>query len=143
MDSNAVVLDPGTSNLLAQKSTDTPTYTPGSEVRYQMRIRNVTTNNELVDVRDTISSYLVETADGTEKVALKDWSVSASVISDGNPAYTDINNLNLIADNTDIDTTIQMGGKAPDDTYTEILIEVVGHVRDDAVGEFTNQLQGS
>ncbi|MCG0012468.1 DUF11 domain-containing protein [Vibrio parahaemolyticus] len=142
VDSNAVVLDPGTSNLLAQKSTDTPTYTPGSEVRYQMRIRNVTSNNELVDVRDTISSYLVETADGTEKVALKDWSVSASVISDGNPAYTDINNLNLIADNTDIDTTIQMGGKAPDDTYTEILIEVVGHVRDDAVGEFTNQLQG-
>ncbi|KJR14558.1 hypothetical protein, partial [Vibrio sp. S234-5] len=111
-------------------------------VRYQMRIRNVTTNNELVDVRDTISNYLVETADGTEKVALKDWSVSASVISDGNPAYTDINNLNLIADNTDIDTTIQMGGKAPDDTYTEVLIEVVGHVRDDAVGEFTNQLQG-
>ncbi|MDW1632020.1 hypothetical protein R7O13_28730, partial [Vibrio sp. Y176] len=36
----------------------------------------------------------------------------------------------------------QMGGKAPDDTYTEVLIEVVGHVRDDAVGEFTNQLQG-
>ncbi len=64
------------------------------------------------------------------------------MISDGNPSYTDITNLNSIAANSDIDVTVQMGGKATDDTYTEILIEVVGHVRDDAVGEFTNQLQG-
>lgn len=142
VDSNAVVLDPGTSSLIAQKSTDTPTYTPGSEVRYQMRVRNETANNELIDVRDIISDYKVEVADGTEQVALKDWTVSAQVITDGNPAYTDISNLNSIAPNTDIDVTVQMGGKAADDTYTEILIEVVGHVRDDAVGEFTNQLQG-
>lgn len=141
-DSNPVVLDPGTSSLIAQKSTDTPTYTPGSEVRYQMRIRNQTSNNEKIDIRDAISSYKVKVADGSEQVALKDWTVSARVISDGNPSYTDITNLNSIAANSDIDVTVQMGGKATDDTYTEILIEVVGHVRDDAVGEFTNQLQG-
>ncbi|WP_373408814.1 hypothetical protein [Vibrio jasicida] len=142
VDSNAVVLDPGTSSLIAQKSTDTPTYTPGSEVRYQMRVRNETANNELIDIRDIISNYKVEVADGTEQVALKDWTVSAQIITDGNPAYTDISNLNSVAPNTDIDVTVQMGGKAADDTYTEILIEVVGHARDDAVGEFTNQLQG-
>lgn len=142
VDSNEVVLDPGTSSLIAQKSTDTPTYTPGSEVRYQMRVRNETANNELIDIRDIISDYKVEVADGSEQVALKDWTVSAQVITDGNPAYTDISNLNSIAPNTDIDVTVQMGGKAADDTYTEILIEVVGHARDDAVGEFTNQLQG-
>ncbi len=56
-DSNPVVLDSGTSSLIAQKSTDTPTYTPGSEVRYQMRIRNQTSNNEKIDIRDAISSY--------------------------------------------------------------------------------------
>ncbi|MEX3071169.1 hypothetical protein AB3Y13_05070 [Vibrio alginolyticus] len=142
VDSNAIVLDPGTSSLIAQKSTDTPTYTPGSEVRYQMRIRNETANNELIDIKDTISDYKVEVADGSEQIALKDWTVSAQIITDGNPAYTDIGNLNSIAANSDIDVQVQMGGKAADDTYTEILIEVVGHVRDDAVGEFTNQLQG-
>lgn len=142
VDSNAVVLDPGTSSLIAQKSTDTPTYTPGSEIHYQMRVRNETANNELIDIRDIISDYKVEVADGSEQVALKDWTVSAQVITDGNPAYTDISNLNSIAPNTDIDVTVQMGGKAADDTYTEILITVEGHVRDDAVGEFTNQLQG-
>ncbi len=142
IESNAIVLDPGASSLIAQKSTDTPTYTPGSEVRYQMRIRNETANNELVDIRDLISTYKVKVADGSEQVALKDWTVNAQVITDGNPAYTDISSLNAIKPNMDIDVTAQLGGKSADDIYTEILIEVVGHVRDDAVGEFTNQLQG-
>ena len=105
VDSNAVVLDPGTSSLIAQKSTDTPTYTPGSEIHYQMRVRNETANNELIDIRDIISDYKVEVADGSEQVALKDWTVSAQVITDGNPAYTDISTLNSIAPNTDIDVT--------------------------------------
>ncbi len=78
-DSNPVVLDPGTSSLIAQKSTDTPTYTPGSEVRYQMRIRNQTSNNEKIDIRDAISSYKVKVADGSEQVALKEFGQSALV----------------------------------------------------------------
>ncbi|HDM8222442.1 TPA: DUF11 domain-containing protein [Vibrio campbellii] len=143
VDSNAIVLDPGTSSLTAEKSTSTPTYTPGSEIRYEMRIRNETLLNEEIDVRDLISTYKVEVADGSEQTALKDWAITASVVSDGNASgFRDITPLQSIAANTDIDVTVKMNGKVDGGAESEILIEVVGHVRDDAVGEFTNQLQG-
>ncbi|NMT19246.1 hypothetical protein HKA99_33385, partial [Vibrio parahaemolyticus] len=80
------------------------------------------------------STYKVEVADGSEQTALKDWAVTASVVSDGNASgFRDITPLQSIAANTDIDVTVKMNGKVDGGAESEILIEVVGHVRDDAV----------
>lgn len=138
VDSNDVTLNQGTSSLTAEKSTTTPTYTPGSEIVYQIRVRNETTNNELIDIQDTITDYKVQTASGKEEVALKDWTVSAQIVDAGLDAtFTKVDLINAAPADKDINVEdVPMSGNA------EILIEVVGHVRDDAVGEFTNQIKG-
>ncbi|MDW1818957.1 hypothetical protein R7Z10_01005 [Vibrio sp. Vb1018] len=138
VDSNDVTLNQGTSSLTAEKSTTTPTYTPGSEIVYQIRVRNETTNNELIDIQDTITDYKVQTASGKEEVALKDWTVSAQIVDPGLDAtFTKVDLINAAPADKDINVEdVPMSGNA------EILIEVVGHVRDDAVGEFTNQIKG-
>ncbi|MGR5130968.1 hypothetical protein [Vibrio alfacsensis] len=137
---NEVTLEQGDSNIIAQKSTSTPTYKPGSTVKYEILIRNETTSNQIVAVEDLIGSYTVETADGTEQPALDSWTINAEILSDGNGA-TDISELDALegTSNPTISNNIELGAKTGD-VYSLVQIQIEGVVRNDAVGKFTNNV---
>jgi len=140
VNSNEVRLEQGDSDIIAQKSTSTPTYTPGSTVKYKIQIRNETTSNQVVAVEDLIGSYTVETADGTYQPALDSWTINAEVISDGNGA-TDISELDALEGTSSptISNNIKLGAKTGG-VYSIVQIEIEGVVRNDAVGKFTNNV---
>lgn len=64
-DTNDIVLDPGRSNILIDKWTDTPTYVPGGTVNYYIDITNDDVDSGLFSIRDIISGFEVETVDGS------------------------------------------------------------------------------
>jgi uncharacterized repeat protein (TIGR01451 family) len=138
---NSIVLDPGTANIVATKHTDTPIYTPGGVVHYAIDITNYADSNVEIPLKDKISSFLVETAKGTQQTALKDWTVSSTILSDSSDGYTDGSNADATPDNGDIDTTVKLGGRnavAGKDEFSSVRVIISGHVRDDAIGEFHN-----
>lgn len=135
-DSNAIVLGQGDAEILASKSTDTPSYVPGGEVRYTMYIANKADTNADVKVEDAISKFLVETADGTMQTALKSWSTTATFVSNVGAAHNDAS---AIQTTGDINAIVKLGAATPAEP-TILKIDVVGDVRDDAVGKFGNTL---
>ncbi|MCS2153109.1 DUF11 domain-containing protein [Scandinavium goeteborgense] len=138
---NSIVLDAGTANIVATKHTDTPVYTPGGMVRYAIDITNYADSNIEIPLKDKISSFLVETANGTQQTALKDWTVTSTILSDSSNGFTDGSNAAATPANSDIDTTIKLGGRnavAGKDEFSSVRVVITGHVRDDAIGEFHN-----
>ncbi len=142
--SNAITLTQGEAIIKASKKANIETYTPGSEVSFTITMENQSDTNAILEVVDTISSYTVMTVDGTEKTALKDWTVTATVPTDTNPSVTDISCLIPVSGfppSTDIDcrgtNQIELAA-ASGGLYTKVQIDIVGHVRDDAVGSFNN-----
>ncbi len=136
LDSNPVVLTEGSADIIANKSTDTPTYTPGGEVRYTLYVANRSDSNAAVNVVDEISKFMVETADGSEKTALSSWTVSHEFVTNAELAYNDAS---AISASGDINAEVHLG-HAVDDVATVLKIDVVGTVRDDAIGKFGNVL---
>ena len=134
-DSNSIVLGQGEADIVAAKSTDTPSYTPGSEVRYTMYIANRADSNADVRVEDEISKFMVETADGSMQTALQSWSTTATFVSNVTAAHNDAS---AIQTTGDIDAIVKLGAAGTEPTVLKI--EVVGKVRDDAVGKFGNTL---
>lgn len=134
-DSNSIVLGQGEADIIAAKSTDTPTYTPGSEVRYTMYIANRADSNADVRVEDEISKFKVLTADGSMQTALISWSTQATFVSNISAAHNDAS---AIQTSGDIDALVKLGAAGTEPTVLKI--EVVGNVRDDAVGKFGNTL---
>ncbi|MCW8334037.1 DUF11 domain-containing protein [Vibrio paucivorans] len=134
-DSNDIVLGQGQAEVLASKSTDTPTYVPGGEVRYTMYVANKSDSNVDVRVQDQISNFTVETADGTQKTALKDWTTSVKFVGNAGAAHNDAS---AIQTKGDIDAIVKLGAASTEPTVLQI--NVVGHVRDDAIGKFGNTL---
>ncbi|MFM2586995.1 DUF11 domain-containing protein [Vibrio sp. TBV020] len=134
-DSNAIVLGQGDAEILASKSTDTPTYVPGGEVRYTMYIANTSDSNADLQVEDEISKFLVETADGSMQTALKSWKTTATFISNAGAAHNDAS---AIPSTGDINGIVKLGAATTEPTVLKI--DVVGNVRDDAVGKFGNTL---
>lgn len=132
---NEVVLDQGEAEIRAMKFTDTPTYVPGGEVRFTMLIANTTDSNADVRVEDAISKFMVETADGSMQTALKSWTTTTSFISNASATHNDAS---AIQTTGDIDAIVKLG--AADVEPTVLKIDVVGLVRDDAVGKFGNTL---
>ena len=137
---NSIQVSQGPVTLVALKTTDTPEYVPGGEVHFNISIANWSDSNAQVTLIDKISSFKVMTADGSEQPALKDWSIEAKVIADSDAAYTDISGVPAAGD---IDTVIKLGAKnstASSDNANMTIVEIVitGHVRDDAIGKFTN-----
>ncbi|BBM66418.1 hypothetical protein VA249_30640 [Vibrio alfacsensis] len=142
VDSNNVTLAQGDSRIIAQKSTSTPTYTPGSTIKYEILIRNETDSNQEVNVEDYIGSFTVETADGSQQQALTAWNIKAEILSDGN-GQTKIDELKALESvpSPDINNKIELGAKsAAGDVYSLVRIQIEGKVRDDAVGKFTNNV---
>ncbi|MBL4831169.1 MAG: DUF11 domain-containing protein [Aliivibrio sp.] len=138
--SNRIQLSPGPITITAIKKTDTPEYTPGGEVHYSIIIANRSDANAEMKVIDTIDSFTVLTADGTEQTALKSWTISTEVLTDSDPAYTDIS---AIPTSGNINSVIRLGARndaIPDSdvAITIVQITITGQVRDDAVGKFTN-----
>ncbi|MGR5210576.1 hypothetical protein ACPV4A_08495 [Vibrio rotiferianus] len=142
VNSNKVTLAQGDAEILAQKTTSTPTYTPGSTIKYEILVRNETDSNQNVLIEDSIGNFLVETADGSLLPALTSWKVQADVLSDGN-GQTKIDELKALEGlpNPNINSQIELGAKsASGDVYSLVRIQIEGVVRDDAVGKFTNNV---
>ncbi|HHB1595647.1 TPA: hypothetical protein ACN976_003818 [Vibrio campbellii] len=148
---NDIVLDAGRSQFLIDKWTDTPQYVPGGTVNYYIDITNNDVSTGLFGLQDAISSFEVETVNGTLQTALTDWTIDYEVLSDSassDPTANDFSELDKLvgAVNPDIDIpagSIKMAGRddagtAGDNKYTVVRIHIQGKVRDDAVGRFTN-----
>ncbi len=137
--SNSILLIEGDANILAAKRSDVTRYIPGQTINYTIYVLNDSDTNSDVVVKDTISSYLVETADGSFKPALESWVISSRVISDGEyseaVSYTDISSLPTSGD---INSTISLAAKHADGTETLVEIVITGVIRKDAIGQFTN-----
>lgn len=148
---NDIALNPGRSNILIDKWTDTPEYVPGGTVNYYIDITNDDVDSGLFSIRDIIRSFEVETVDGSMKTALTEWTVDYDVLYNSAPSDPDANDFSeldkLVAQNSpDIDLpveSIKMAGRddagtGGGDKYTVVRIHVQGKVRDDAIGRFTN-----
>lgn len=136
---NAVILNAGTAKIIAAKQSDIATYTPGQVINYTIGILNNSDTNSEVAIIDEISSFLVETADGSMQPALDSWSIVSRVVTDGDhdsvPSYTDISSLSTSGN---INSTIKMAGENVDSTRTLVEIIITGTIRKDAIGQFTN-----
>ncbi|CAH7341992.1 conserved hypothetical protein [Vibrio chagasii] len=148
---NDIILDPGRSNILIDKWTDTPEYVPGGMVNYYIDITNNDVDTGLFSIRDIISGFEVETVDGSMKTALMEWTVDYDVLYNSAPSDPNANDFSeldkLVGQNSpDIDLpaeSIKMAGRddagtGGGDKYTVVRIHVEGKVRDDAIGRFTN-----
>lgn len=137
--SNPVILGAGTASIISRKHSDISSYTPGQTINYTIAILNKSDTNTEVTVVDPISTFLVETADGSMQPALETWSIASRVVSDGDhdssPSYTDISSL---PSSGDIDTVIKMAARHTDSTATLVEIVITGKIRDDAIGKITN-----
>ena len=135
--SNEIILGQGEAEILAQKSTDTPTYVPGGEVRFTMLIANKSDSNVDIQLEDEISKFLVETADGTMQTALTSWTTTAAFVGNLSAAHNDAS---AIQTSGDINALVKLGAAASASEPTILKIDVVGKVRDDAVGKFGNTM---
>ncbi len=133
--SNEIVLGQGDANILASKSTDTPTYVPGGEVRFTMLVANKSDSNVDIHLEDEISKFTVETADGSMQTALESWSTTAAFVSNISAAHNDAS---AIQTSGDIDAIVKLGAAAAEPTILKI--DVVGKVRNDAIGKFGNTM---
>ncbi len=137
--SNEVVLEAGYAEILAAKRVVDSVYVPGQSITYYIDILNDSDTSKNVSIVDPISTFVVTTADGSEKTALTSWTIKSELITDGNPGYTDISNIVGLPDSTDLNTTIRMAAKHPTDgTETHVRMTITGIVRQDAIGQFTN-----
>lgn len=150
-DTNDIVLDAGRSKILIDKWTDTPEYVPGGTINYYIDITNDDVDSGLFSLRDIISSFEVETVDGSMQTALKEWTLDYEVLFNSAPSDPTANDFSALdayvgAVNPDIDLpseAIKMAGRddagtGGGDKYTVLRIHVEGKVRDDAIGRFTN-----
>ncbi len=142
VNTNSIVLGMGVATILAEKQTDVTRYIPGQTINYTIYVLNDSDSNSDVVIRDTISNYMVETADGSFKPALESWTIKSRVLRDGEyfapTSYTNISELETLGDNEDIDATIHMAAKNVDGTETLVEIVITGVIRSDAIGQFTN-----
>lgn len=134
-DSNDIILGQGDAEILASKTTDTPTYVPGGEVRYTMYIANKSDSNADLNVLDEISKFMVETADGSMQTALQSWTTTAQFVSNIGATHNDAS---AIQSTGDINALVKLGAATTEPTVLKI--DVVGKVRDDAIGKFGNTL---
>ncbi|MEF1201384.1 hypothetical protein QTO12_12575 [Vibrio owensii] len=150
-DTNDIVLEAGRSKILIDKWTDTPEYVPGGTINYYIDITNDDVDTGLFSLRDIISSFEVETVDGSMQTALKEWTLDYEVLFNSAPSDPTANDFTALdayvgAVKTDIDLpseAIKMAGRddagtGGGDKYTVLRIHVEGKVRDDAIGRFTN-----
>ncbi|MFV8430638.1 hypothetical protein ACNO6Y_08560 [Vibrio owensii] len=150
-DTNDIVLEAGRSKILIDKWTDTPEYVPGGTINYYIDITNDDVDTGLFSLRDIISSFEVETVDGSMQTALKEWTLDYEVLFNSAPSDPTANDFSALdayvgAVNPDIDLpseAIKMAGRddagtGGGDKYTVLRIHVEGKVRDDAIGRFTN-----
>ncbi|CAH1566332.1 conserved hypothetical protein [Vibrio jasicida] len=150
-DTNDIVLEAGRSKILIDKWTDTPEYVPGGTINYYIDITNDDVDTGLFSLRDIISSFEVETVDGSMQTALKEWTLDYEVLFNSAPSDPTANDFTALdayvgAVNPDIDLpseAIKMAGRddagtGGGDKYTVLRIHVEGKVRDDAIGRFTN-----
>ncbi len=150
-DTNDIVLEAGRSKILIDKWTDTPEYVPGGTINYYIDITNDDVDSGLFSLRDIISSFEVETVDGSMQTALKEWTLDYEVLFNSAPSDPTANDFTALdayvgAVNPDIDLpseAIKMAGRddagtGGGDKYTVLRIHVEGKVRDDAIGRFTN-----
>nr|WP_156144394.1 DUF11 domain-containing protein [Vibrio jasicida] len=150
-DTNDIVLEAGRSKILIDKWTDTPEYIPGGTINYYIDITNDDVDTGLFSLRDIISSFEVETVDGSMQTALKEWTLDYEVLFNSAPSDPTANDFTALdayvgAVNPDIDLpseAIKMAGRddagtGGGDKYTVLRIHVEGKVRDDAIGRFTN-----
>ncbi|MHA2716909.1 hypothetical protein ACXZ7B_19730 [Vibrio owensii] len=150
-DTNDIVLEAGRSKILIDKWTDTPEYVPGGTINYYIDITNDDVDSGLFSLRDIISSFEVETVDGSMQTALKEWTLDYEVLFNSAPSDPTANDFSALdayvgAVNPDIDLpseAIKMAGRddagtGGGDKYTVLRIHVEGKVRDDAIGRFTN-----
>ncbi|WP_172634431.1 DUF11 domain-containing protein [Shewanella violacea] len=131
-----VDLNSGVMSITSSKHTDTPNYTPGSEVRFQIEITNTSDSIAIVPVEDDLNAIMVMTADGTMQPALTDIVISARVVGDkvnsqipaslGTPGKL----------NTEIRIAARDSSATP--VNTSIIFDISAKVNDSAVGEFTN-----
>lgn len=139
VNSNDVTLQAGTAKIIAMKASDISTYSPGEPIKYTIRVLNKSDTNTEVTIVDPISSFMVKTADGSMQTALESWTITSSVVSDGDhdssPSYTDISTLPTSGD---INSVIKMAARNADSTMTEVEIAIEGVIRKDAIGQFTN-----
>ncbi|MEZ9289870.1 DUF11 domain-containing protein [Vibrio lentus] len=150
-DTNDIVLNPGRSNILADKWTDTPEYVPGGTVNYYIDITNDDVDTGLFSIRDIISGFEVETVDGSMQTALTEWTFDYDVLANSAPSDPNANDFSeldkLVGQNSpDIDLPAKSlkiagrddAGTGGGDKYTAVRIHLQGKVRDDAIGRFTN-----
>ncbi|MEF1246904.1 hypothetical protein QTO15_06380 [Vibrio owensii] len=150
-DTNDILLEAGRSKILIDKWTDTPEYVPGGTINYYIDITNDDVDSGLFSLRDIISSFEVETVDGSMQTALKEWTLDYEVLFNSAPSDPTANDFTALdvyvgAVNPDIDLpseAIKMAGRddagsGGGDKYTVLRIHVEGKVRDDAIGRFTN-----
>ncbi len=148
---NDIVLDPGRSNILVDKWTDTPDYVPGGTVNYYIDITNDDVDTGLFSIRDIISGFEVETVDGTMQTALTEWTFDYDVLANSAPLEPNANDFSeldkLVSQSSpDIDVPAKSlkiagrddAGTGGGDKYTAVRIYIEGKVRDDAIGRFTN-----
>ncbi|MDD9157809.1 DUF11 domain-containing protein [Aliivibrio sp. S4TY2] len=139
VNSNDVTLAAGTAKIIAMKTSDISTYSPGQPIKYTIQVLNKSDTNSEVTVVDLISSFMVKTADGSMQPALESWTITSRVVSDGDhdssPSYTDISSLPTSGD---INSVIKMAARNADSTMTNVEIVIDGMIRKDAIGQFTN-----
>lgn len=137
---NTIVLDPGIAQILATKETDINTYVPGQTINYTIHVVNKGQKNSFVHITDIVSDFLVQTADGSSKPALENWSIKSQVLADSSPTVTDISGLTALESGTNIDINdveIELAGEHSG-VETHVAITITGNIRKDAVGAFHN-----
>lgn len=139
VNSNDVTLAAGTAKIIAIKTSNISTYSPGQSIKYTIQVLNKSDTNTEVTVVDPISSFMVKTADGSMQPALESWTITSRIVSDGDhdstPSYTDISTLPTSGD---INSVIKMAARNADSTMTNVEIVINGVIRKDAIGKFTN-----
>ena len=117
-----------TSDIEVIKSASNAEYTPGSDVTFEILIKNK--SNNVIDnfkIKDEISKISSTFTDGTPKPAFINWTISSVV--NGDSANSDISS---IPTSGDINSTIDIGKSS------SVLITITGRTSSTSVGEILN-----
>ncbi|AQS38510.1 conserved repeat protein [Shewanella psychrophila] len=131
-----VDLNPGVMSITSSKHTDTPNYTPGSEVRFQIEITNTSDSIAIVAVEDDLNAIMVMTANGTMEPALTDIVMSARVV--GDKINSTIPASLGTPDQLNSEVRIAARDSSTTPVNTSIIFDISAKVVENAVGEFTN-----
>ena len=131
-----VDLNPGVMSITSSKHTDTPNYTPGSEVRFQIEITNTSDSIAIVPVEDDLNAIMVMTADGSMQPALTDIVMSARVV--GDKANSQIPASLGAPGKLNSEVIIAARDSSMTPVNTSIIFDIRAKVIQSAVGEFTN-----